>query len=45
MGLNVSYRHFGNKAAAAKDARSERGNEGGRKRDRAGHKRPTATAT
>lgn len=39
MGLNVSYRHFGNQAAAAEDAWRERGGGG------TGHMRPTAMAT
>lgn len=57
MGLNVSYRHFGNQAAVAKDVRTERETErdreegkgdrqrGGIKKERIGHMRPTAMAT
>lgn len=36
MGLNVSYRHFGNQAAAVEDAKRERETEGraGEERER-----------
>lgn len=48
MGLNVSYRHFGNQAAAAEDARREGGGahrKGRRDRERTGHLRPIAMVT
>lgn len=48
MGLNVSYRHFGNQAAASQDVEEEEeegGRGGERQRGRMGHARPAAMAT